>query len=94
MTYLEYSHPYTAPKVLKDEQYRLASDIHSFGILMSAVSTSQQYNMQPKVFFSDIKNRNWLIDIYYYIKNIRATLYDDVKIIRVACMYIIYYFMH
>jgi len=34
--------PYVAPEVLRGEKYTMASDIYSFGILMSVVSTGQQ----------------------------------------------------
>src|SRR5439155_7556869 len=34
--------PYIAPEVLNDKPYTIASDIYSFGILMSVISTGQQ----------------------------------------------------
>src|SRR5436305_12607773 len=39
--------PYIAPEVLNGEPYTIASDIYSFGVLMSVISTGQQpfYNI-------------------------------------------------
>src|SRR5437016_13812641 len=39
--------PYIAPEVLNGEPYTIASDIYSFGVLMSVISTGQQpfYNV-------------------------------------------------
>src|SRR5207237_4540365 len=34
--------PYVAPEVLNGEPYTIASDIYSFGVLMSVISTGQQ----------------------------------------------------
>src|SRR5205085_8014018 len=39
--------PYVAPEVLNGKPYTIASDIYSFGVLMSVISTGQQpfYNI-------------------------------------------------
>ena len=39
--------PYVAPEMLNDKQYTMASDIYSFGVLMSLISTGKQpfYNI-------------------------------------------------